>query len=180
MLLRAPQSFHTHTHTHSQILAYSCTFCAASLLPFMLILLSFFWGCCLRVCVGLSISLAPLWARMCLCVWVLLLVWVLTLTFVLCGLSFTLHTPQWHQSPRTFYHLFSQVSVFIVWILCGALQWLLNGRSCLVSPPPPIQFILFPWILPPLFNTLCFCVFPSLCYSDFIAAYFTANKISTP
>lgn len=141
----------------------------------MLILSCFLWGCCLRVCVWAYLSRSPP-----LCVRVLLLVWVLTLTFVLCGLSFTLRTPQWHQSPRIFYHLFSQVSVFIVWTLCVALQWLLNGRSCLVHPSPPIQFILFPLMLPTLFNTLCFCVFPSLCYSDFIAAYFTANKISTP
>lgn len=120
--LELPRAF---THTHLQILAYSYTFCPVSLLPSMLILSCFLWGCCLRVCVWAYLSRSPPFC-----------VWVLTLTFVLCGLSFTLHTPQWHQSPRIFYHLFSQVSVFIVWTLCVALQWLLNGRSCLVHPSP--------------------------------------------
>lgn len=121
MLLRAPQSFHTHTYRYLHIRIHS----VLPLLPSMLILSCFLWGCCLRVCVWAYLSRSPPFC-----------VWVLTLTFVLCGLSFTLHTPQWHQSPRIFYHLFSQVSVFIVWTLCVALQWLLNGRSCLVHRSP--------------------------------------------
>lgn len=135
------------------------------------------------VCVGLSISLAPLWMRVCVSVFGCFY-WCgcLGVDFDICFVWLILHTahPTMVSIAAYFYHLFSQVSVFIVWTLCVALQWLLNGRSCLVSPSPPIQFILFLLMLPPLLNTLCVCVFFSLCYSDFIAAYFTANKISTP
>lgn len=173
--LADPRAF-THTHTHAErhlhihvqsaLLLYCllCLFCRASS------------GRCVR----LSISPPPLLCvRACVCVCVCVAIG-LGVDFDICFVWLIHTNPPINRRVFLvfFYHLFSQVSVFIVWTLCIALQWFLNGRSCLVGPLCSYNLFACHRCCP----SRARCLSPPLLlfYSDFIAAYFTANKISTP